>query len=153
MAPKGPYIMECDNIYPCSYFTKGIKLSTKHKYFKKIRGWVDKKIYTSEYLQKIRGFFLKRLAFLASLWPYVKECDTIYPNSYFTSAIKLSYKNSYFKKIRGWIVRKKYASKYLQKISGIFESYPFFAPKGPFNTKLNIIYPCSYFTKGIKPSH
>ena len=90
---------------------------------------------------------------MASLGPYVKECDTIYSHSYFTSAIKLSYKHSYFKKIRGRIDKKKYASKYLQKILGIFESYPFFAHKGQFNTEYDIIYPCSYFTKDIKPSH
>ena len=27
LTPKGSYISECDNIYPFSYFIKGIKLS------------------------------------------------------------------------------------------------------------------------------
>ena len=27
LAPKGPYIRDCDIIYPCSYFIKGIKLT------------------------------------------------------------------------------------------------------------------------------
>ena len=27
LTPKGPYIRECDNIYPGTYFIKGIKLS------------------------------------------------------------------------------------------------------------------------------
>ena len=53
MAPLGPYIKECDTTYSHSYFTSGIKLSHQHSHFKKIRGYVDKKIYTSKDVQKL----------------------------------------------------------------------------------------------------
>ena len=43
LAPKEPYIGECDATYPCLYFTHGIKLSYEISQFKKIRGWVAQK--------------------------------------------------------------------------------------------------------------
>ena len=129
MAPLVPYIKECDTIYAHSYFTSGLKLSYKHSYFKKIRGQIVKKIYTSKYLHKILWSF-NIYPFLAPKGPCIMEYDNISPCLYFTKGIKLSTKHKYFKKIRGWVDKKIYTSKYLQKIWGFFKELSLFGPFG-----------------------
>ena len=78
--------------------------------------------------------------------PPIRECDATYPCSHFTWDTNLSYRQSQFKKIRGWVCPKRQKKLMYYENLLFFMIYDFMAPNTPPIRECDATYPCLHFT-------